>query len=72
MLDNSDCKIAAADALTLLLHNQHALGAAIEEITKWLSENGVENVAVNAAAAMETLDTNVKDVTAAIMRLRQS
>jgi len=49
MLDNSDCKIAAADALTLLLHNQHALGAAIEEITKWLSENGVENVAVNSS-----------------------
>ena len=72
MLDNSDCKIAAADALTLLLHNQHALGAAIEEITKWLSENGVENVAVNAAAAMETLDTNAKAVTAVIMRLRQS
>ncbi|WP_032832698.1 hypothetical protein [Pseudomonas sp. GM67] len=72
MLDNSDCKIAAADALTLLLHNQHALGAAIEEITKWLSENGLENVAVNAAAAMETLDTNAKAVTASIMRLRQS
>jgi hypothetical protein len=72
MLDNSDCKIAAADALTLLLHNQHALGAAIEEITKWLSENGVETVAVNAAEAMETLDTNAKAVTAAIMRLRQS
>jgi len=72
MLDNSDCKIAAAGALTLLLHKQHALGTAIEEITKWLSENGVENVAVNAAAAMETLDTNAKAVTAAIMRLRQS
>lgn len=72
MLDNSDCNIAAADALTLLLHNQHALGAAIEEITKWFSENGLENVVVNAAAAMETLDTNAKAVTAAIMRLRQS
>jgi len=45
MPDNSDCKIATADALTLLLHNQHALSAAIEEITKWLSENGVGSVA---------------------------
>ena len=44
MPDNSDCKIATADALTLLLHNQHALSAAIEEITKWLSENGVGSV----------------------------
>jgi len=71
MLDNSDCNIAAADALTLLLHNQHALGAAIEEITNWLSENGVENVAENAILAMETLDTNAKAITDAILRLRQ-
>ncbi|CRM05770.1 hypothetical protein [Pseudomonas sp. 24 E 1] len=72
MRDNSDCKIAAADALTLLLHNQHALGAAIEEIIKWLSENGVESVTDNAVAAMETLDTNAKAITDAIMRLRQA
>jgi hypothetical protein len=72
MPNNSDAKIATADALTLLLHNQHALGAAIEEITKWLSENGVGSVAANAIAAMETLDTNAQDITDAIMRLRQS
>lgn len=69
MPDNS--KIATADALTLLLHNQHALGAAIEEITKWLSENGVGSVAANAMMAMETLDTNAQAITDAIMRLRQ-
>ncbi|WP_053160418.1 hypothetical protein [Pseudomonas protegens] len=71
MTDNSDCKIATADALTLLLHNQHALGAAIEEITKWLSENGVESVAVNAVVAMETLDANSKAIADAIMQIRQ-
>jgi hypothetical protein len=69
---NSDCKIATADALTLLLHNQHALRAAIEEITKWLSENGVESVAANAMSAMETLDTNAQAITDYIMSLRQS
>jgi hypothetical protein len=69
---DSDSNIATADALTLLLHNQHALGAAIEEVTKWLSENGVEDVAVNATVAMETLDTNAAALTDAIMRLRQS
>ncbi|MHA6139898.1 hypothetical protein ACX3YC_21105 [Pseudomonas mohnii] len=69
---NSEAKIATADALTLLLHNQHALAAAIEEVTKWLSENGVGSVAVNALAAMETLDTNAQAMTDAIMRLRQS
>jgi len=72
MSDNTDAKIATADALTLLLHNQHALGAAIEEITKWLSENGVGSVAANAIGAMETLDTNAQALTDAIMRLRLS
>ncbi|WP_248745678.1 hypothetical protein [Pseudomonas sp. MWU12-2037] len=67
MPDNSDSNIATADALTLLLHNQHALAAAIEEVTKWLSENGVETVAENAVVAMETLDTNAKAIKDAIM-----
>lgn len=72
MPHNSQSNIATADALTLLLHNQHALGAAIEEVTKWLSENGVEPVANNALVAMETLDTNAQAITDAIFRLRQS
>ena len=72
MPDNSDRKIATADALTLLLHNQHALGAAIEEITKWLSENGVSSVAAIAMSAMETLDTNAQAITDSIMKIRQS
>jgi hypothetical protein len=71
MPDSSEANIATADALTLLVHNQHAICAAIEEVTKWLSENGVGNVAANAIAAMETLDRNAQDITGAIMRLRQ-
>ncbi|EJZ58260.1 hypothetical protein I1A_002587 [Pseudomonas fluorescens R124] len=71
MPHDSESNIATADALTLLLHNQHALGAAIEEVTKWLSENGVNTVAENALVAMETLDTNAKAITDAITRLRQ-
>ncbi|CAH0287537.1 hypothetical protein SRABI89_03981 [Pseudomonas koreensis] len=71
MPNNSDSNIATADALTLLLHNQHALGAAIEEVTKWLSENGVGTVAENAVGAMETLDENAKAITDAITRLRR-
>lgn len=34
MSQNSEANIATADALTLLLHNQHAICAAIEEVTK--------------------------------------
>jgi hypothetical protein len=72
MPDNAGANIATADALTLLLHNQHAICAAIEEVTKWLSENGVGSVAANAMGAMETLDKNALAITDAIMRLRHS
>ncbi|TFH79008.1 hypothetical protein [Pseudomonas kribbensis] len=72
MSDHSASNIATADALTLLLHNQHALAAAIEEVAVWLSANGVQVVADNAVMAMETLDTNAKAITDAIMRIRQS
>lgn len=71
MADHSGSNIATADALTLLLYNQHALAAAIEEVTVWLSENGEGIVADNAVTAMETLDTNAKAINDAIMRLRQ-
>lgn len=71
MPHDSDFNITTADALTLLLHNQHALGAALEEVTKWLSEIGVETVAHNALVAIETLDTNAKAITDAINQLRQ-
>lgn len=35
MPDNTEAHIAIADVLTLLLHNQHALAAAIEEVALW-------------------------------------
>jgi hypothetical protein len=72
MPNNSEANIATADALTLILHNQHAICAAIEEVTKWLAENGVGIVAANAIAAIETLDTNAQGLTDAIMRIRRS
>lgn len=72
MPNSSEANIATADALTLLLHNQHAIGAAIEEVTKWLSENGVGSVADNAITALETLDANAHAILDAIMRVRQS
>lgn len=72
MPNNSASNIATADALTLLLHNQHALAAAIEEVAVWLTANSVAVVADNAVMAMEALDTNAKAITDAIMRIRQS
>jgi len=72
MPNDSDSNIAAADALTLLLQNQHALAAAIEEITQWLSGKGEDTVVENAVTAMQTLDKNAQAITDVIMRLRQS
>jgi len=72
MHDYSQPNVATADALTLLLHNQHALGAAIEEITHWISGSGADTVADNAVAALETLDKNAQLITDAILRLRNS
>jgi len=72
MPNNSFSSIATADALTLLLHNQHALAAAIEEVAVRLAANGVAVVADNAVMAMEALDMNAKAITDAIMRIRQS
>lgn len=72
MPDNTRANIATADALTLLLHNQHALGASIEEITCWISGSGADNVADNAIAALETLDRNAQAISEAITRLRNS
>jgi len=71
MPNNVDANITTADALTLLLHNQHALGAAIEEVTNWISGTGADTVADNAVTALETLDTNAKAIADAILRLRQ-
>ncbi|MCM8742219.1 hypothetical protein [Pseudomonas koreensis] len=72
MPNNSASNIATADAMTLLLHNQHALAAAIEEVAVWLAASGAAVVADNAVMAMETLDTNAKAITDAIMQIRQS
>lgn len=71
MLNNSVSNVATADVLTLLLHNQHALAASIEEVTKWLSENGVTGVADNAVAALETIDKNAQAITDLITSLRK-
>lgn len=71
MSSHSDSNIATADALTLLLHNQHALAAAVEEVTKWFSDKGVQSVADSALVALETLDINAQAIADAITRLRQ-
>lgn len=71
MPDNTEAHIATADVLTLLLHNQHALAAAIEEVALWAKNNGASEAHENAVTALETLDTNASAITAGILKLRQ-
>jgi hypothetical protein len=71
MTDNNAASVATADVLTLLLHNQHALGAAIEEVAAWARSTGSPEVHSNAIAALETIDRNASAITAGILRIRQ-
>lgn len=71
MPNNTDANIATADVLTLLLHNQHALAAAIEEVALWAKSTGSSEAFNNAVVALDTLDINASAITAGILRLRQ-
>jgi hypothetical protein len=71
MQDNAKAHIATADVLTLLLHNQHALAAAIEELALWARSSGSPEIHDNAIAALETLDANASAISAGIFKLRQ-
>lgn len=71
MPDNSEAHIATADVLTLLLHNQYALAAAIEEVALWARASGSSEAHEHAVAAMEALDANASAITAGILKLRQ-
>ncbi|NSX08768.1 hypothetical protein HTX81_09285 [Pseudomonas lini] len=72
MPDNNHANIATADVLTLLLHNQHALRAAIEEVALWVRSTGSPEAHENAIAALETLDMNAQGITDAINQIRQA
>ena len=70
-MSDNHAAIATADALTLLLYNQHALASAIEEVALWARSTGSPEAHENAVTALETLDANASAITNAINRLRQ-
>jgi len=59
-----------ADALELLMISQNGIGAAIEELAKWVAERGSTDVAENALGALEVLDANADGIASAIRTLR--
>jgi len=70
-MHTQDQAVAAADALTLLLSQQHGIAAALEEIAGWISTRGGSVAAENALAALQVLDLNAKALTQAINQVRQ-
>ena len=66
----SDQTESIANALELLLINQNGIGAAIEELAKWVDERGSTDTARNAVGALEVLDTNAEGIASAIRLLR--
>lgn len=54
MPDNSESNVATADVLTLLLHNQHALAAAIEEVALWAKVKPMSTPSLQWRLSMRT------------------
>ncbi|EKT4479197.1 hypothetical protein QEL91_004940 [Pseudomonas putida] len=65
-----DKAAVAADTLELLVMNQTAIRAALEELSLWVSQRGSTHIHSNALAALQTLDTNAQSIYQGIARLR--
>jgi hypothetical protein len=61
-----------ADVLELLLLNQQAIVAGLEEVALWIEARGSLETHDNIVTALATLDTNAGGITAAIEKLRQN
>ncbi|MFG0419687.1 hypothetical protein [Pseudomonas sp. zjy_8] len=59
-----------ADTLELLLLNQTAIRAALEELSLWVSQRGSTHIHDNVMAALMTLDTHSEAISTGIERLR--
>ncbi|MBM9486561.1 hypothetical protein JBE38_11585 [Pseudomonas sp. ICBG1301] len=71
MPGNAEANIVTADVLTLLLYNQYALSAALEEVAVWAKSTGALETHSNAIGALNALDENASAITAGILKLRQ-
>ena len=59
-----------ADTLELLLLNQTAIRAALEELSLWVSQRGSIHIHDNVMVALMTLDTHAEAISIGIERLR--
>ena len=68
----SDSNETMADALELLLLNQHAIAAGLEEVALWIEARGSLETHDNIVTALGALDTNAGGINVAIEKLRQN
>ncbi len=59
-----------ADTLELLLLNQIAMRAALEELSLWVRDRGSVHIHENVKAALASLDTHAEAISSGIERLR--
>lgn len=60
-----------ADTLELLLLNQIAIRAALEELSLWVSHRGSVHIHENVMVALASLDTHAEAISSGIERLRE-
>lgn len=60
-----------ADTLELLLLNQVAIRAALEELSLWVSHRGSFQIHENVIVTLTSLDTNADAISYGIERLRE-
>ncbi|MNJ40442.1 hypothetical protein D3C77_353390 [compost metagenome] len=65
-----DKRFVNADTLELLLLNQHALRAGLEELSLWVMQRGSTSVHDNVLTILTTLDTNAEAIASGIESLR--
>nr|WP_279153029.1 hypothetical protein [Pseudomonas mosselii] len=64
--------VVAADTLELLMMNQTAIRAALEELSLWISQRGSTHIHDNVLTALKTLDTNAQSIEQGITHLRSA
>ncbi|MCE0864701.1 hypothetical protein LU674_020545 [Pseudomonas alloputida] len=60
----------AADTMELLLMNQTAIRAALEELSLWVSQRGSIHIHDNVMMALTALDLHAEAISVGIERLR--
>ncbi|MGO4309747.1 hypothetical protein AB4Z35_07675 [Pseudomonas sp. KB_15] len=65
----ADNNATIADVLELLLINQDAIAAGLEEVALWIKARGSVDTHENIVTALETLDLNVDAINAGIASL---